>query len=195
RERSPGFAALTQPQPLRAAEIQALLDPDTLLLAYALGEERSYLWAVAPDRIESFELPGRARIEELARRLNGELSRFDADRFDVENRRREAADAEALGRLLLGPVASQLGRRRLVVVPDGALEYIPFAALPEPGGDPAPAVPLIERHEVVDLPSASALAVLRRALAPRPPAAKRLALFADPVFDPRDPRVAARGQT
>ena len=97
RERSPGFAALTQPQPLRAAEIQALLDPDTLLLTYALGEERSYLWAVTPDRIESFELPGRARIEELARRVNEELSRFD-----VDDRQREAADAAALGRLLLG---------------------------------------------------------------------------------------------
>ncbi len=195
RERSPGFAALTQPQPLRAAEIQALLDPDTLLLAYALGQERSYLWAVAPDRIESFELPGRASIEELARRVNTELSRFETDGFDIESRRREAADAAALGRLLLGPAADRLGRRRLAVVADGALEYIPFAALPEPGGDPAQAVPLIERHEVVDLPSASALAVLRRTLARRPPAAKRLALFADPVFDSRDPRVVAHGQT
>jgi CHAT domain-containing protein/tetratricopeptide (TPR) repeat protein len=192
RERSPGFAALTQPQPLRAAEIQALLDPDTLLLAYALGEERSYLWAVAPDRIESFELPGRSRLEELARRLNGELSRVDADRFDVVSRRREAADAAALGRLLLGPVAGRLDRRRLAVVPDGALQYIPFGALSLPAGGEAGPQPLIERHEIVDLPSASALAVQRRVQARRPPAAKRLAVLADPVFDPRDPRVASR---
>jgi CHAT domain-containing protein/tetratricopeptide (TPR) repeat protein len=197
RERSPGFAALTQPQPLRAAEIQALLDPDTLLLAYALGEERSYLWAVAPDRIESFELPGRARIEELARRMNEGLSRFD-----IENRRREAKDAAALGRLLLGPVAGRLGRQRLVVVPDGALQYIPFGALPLPAGEAsgedARPVLLLERHEVVDLPSASALAVQRRVLAKRarrPSAAKQLAVLADPVFDRQDPRVASRGPT
>lgn len=194
RERNPGFAALTQPQPLRAAEIQALLDPDTLLLAYALGEKRSYLWAVAPDRIESFELPGRARIEELARRVNEEMSRFD-----IENRRREADNAAALGRLLLGPVAGQLSHQRLVVVPDGALQYIPFGALPLPAGkasgeDVRPVL-LFERHEVVDLPSASALAVQRRALARRPPAAKRLAVLADPVFDRQDPRVTARGLT
>jgi len=195
RERSPGFAALTQPQPLRAAEIQALLDPDTLLLAYALGEERSYLWAVTADRIESFELPGRARIEELARRVNEEMSRFD-----IENRRREAGNAAALGRLLLGPVAGRLGGQRLVIVPDGALQYIPFGALPLPAGkgsgEEAGPVLLLERHEVVDLPSASALAVQRRVLAERarrPPAAKRLAVLADPVFDRRDPRVAARG--
>ncbi len=192
RERSPGFAALTWPQPLRAAEIQALLDPNTILLSYALGKERSYLWAVTLDKVESFELPGRARIEELALRVNEELSHFD-----VENRHRETEDAMALGRLLLGPVAGRFDRQRLVVVPDGALQYIPFGALPLPAGkasgEDAKPVLLLERHEVVDLPSASALAVQRRVLARRPPAAKRLAVLADPVFDSQDPRVAPRG--
>jgi CHAT domain-containing protein/tetratricopeptide (TPR) repeat protein len=190
RERSPGFAALTQPQPLSAADVQALLDPETLLLSYSLGEERSYLWAVTPDRIESFELPGRARVEELALRVHEELSRFD-----VEGRRREAEDAAALGRLLLGPVAGRLAGRRLVVVPDGALQYVPFGALPAPGGREGTPAPLIEGHEIADLPSASALAVQRRLLARRPPAAKRLAVIADPVFDLRDPRLATRGST
>lgn len=188
RERSPGYTALTQPQPLSAAGIQALLDPDTLLLSYSLGKERSYLWAVSPDRIESFELPGRARVEDLARKVHEELSRFD-----VEDRRREAADAGALGRLLLGPVAGRLRGKRLVVVPDGALEYVPFGALPSPEDPEAAPAPLIERHEVADLPSATALAMQRRLLARRPPAAKRLAVIADPVFDLQDPRLAPRG--
>ena len=187
RERSPGFAALTQPRPLSAAGIQALLEPDTLLLSYSLGEERSYLWAVTSSRIESFELPGRARVETLARKVHEELSRFD-----VESRRQETEDAAALGRLLLGPVAGRLAGKRLVVVPDGALEYVPFGALPSPE---ALSAPLIEGHEIADLPSASALAVQRRLLERRPPAAKRLAVIADPVFDLRDPRLAARGVT
>jgi CHAT domain-containing protein len=51
---------------------------------------------------------------------------------------------------------------------------------------------VLARPEVVALPSASALAVQRRLLAGRPPAAKRLAVLADPVFDPRDPRVTGR---
>ncbi|HEY3570736.1 MAG TPA: CHAT domain-containing tetratricopeptide repeat protein [Thermoanaerobaculia bacterium] len=188
RERSPGFAALTQPQPLSAADIQALLDSETLLLSYSLGEERSYLWAVTSSRIESFELPGRARVEALARKVHEEMSRFD-----VEDRRQEGEDAASLGRLLLGPVAGRLAGKRLVVVPDGALEYVPFGALPSPE-DPE-AAPLIEGHEIADLPSASALAVQRRLLERRPPAAKRIAVIADPVFDPRDPRLAARGVT
>jgi CHAT domain-containing protein/predicted negative regulator of RcsB-dependent stress response len=187
RERSPGFAALTQPQPLSAADVQALLDPETLLLSYSLGEERSYLWAVTLNRVDSFELPGRARVEALARKLHEELSRFD-----VEGRRRETEDAAALGRLLLGPVAGRLPGKRLVVVPDGALEYVPFGALPSPD---ATSAPLIEGHEIADLPSASALAVQRRLLERRQPAAKRLAVIADPVFDLRDPRLAVRGVT
>ncbi len=190
RAASPGYAALTQPQALSAAALQGLLDPGTLLLAYSLGEARSYLWAVTPETVESFELPGRAAIEGLARRVHEEMSRFD-----VAARGRETADASALGRLLLGPVAGRLGRlgsQRLVVVPDGALHYVPFGALLLPTGDAGALEPVLVHHEVVDLPSASALAVQRRLLAGRPPAAKRLAVLADPVFDPRDPRVVGR---
>jgi CHAT domain-containing protein len=181
RERNPGYASLIEPRPLGTAEIQALLDPDTLLLSYTLGKERSYLWVVTPGAVASFELPGRAEIEPLARRLHQELSAFD-----VEARRREVLDAAALGRLLLGPVADRLGRQRLVVVADGALQYVPFAVLIPPGGA---ADPLLVRHEIVALPSASALAVQRSVLARRPRAPKRLAVLADPIFDARDPRV------
>ncbi|HEV2855068.1 MAG TPA: CHAT domain-containing tetratricopeptide repeat protein [Thermoanaerobaculia bacterium] len=183
RERSPGYADLIQPRPLSASGIQNLLDGDTLLLSYALGEPRSFLWAVTSKGVASFELPGRALLEEAARRFHQDLSAFDP-----ADRPREAKDAAALASLLLGPVAGRLNHQRLVVVPDGALAYVPFGALPLPGGEPG--VPLLARHEVVHLPSASALAVQRRLLARRLPAPKLLAVLADPVFDPRDPRVS-----
>ena len=51
--------------------------------------------------------------------------------------------------------------------------------------------PLIADHEIVNLPSASTLAVLRREQSSRPSAAKQVAVLADPVFDPKDPRVKA----
>jgi tetratricopeptide (TPR) repeat protein len=178
RERHPGYAALTLPQPLSPPEIQGLLDPETLLLVYALGEPRSVLWAVTVKSIELFEIPGRAAVDGLARRVHRDLSVFDP-----AGRGRPAGDAEALGRMVLGPVAARLDRQRLVVVPDGALEYIPFGALVVPEGNRAPA-PLLERHEIAALPSASALAAQRRNLAQRPPAPKRLAILADPAFDP-----------
>jgi hypothetical protein len=68
RATSPHYAALTQPRPLNAKEIQQLLDPDTLLLEYSLGSERSYLWAVTPDSLTSYTLPKRDEIERLASR-------------------------------------------------------------------------------------------------------------------------------
>lgn len=179
REGNPAYAALTRPEPLGVPGIQALLDPETLMLSYSLGEERSFLWAVTAESLASFELPGRAILEEEARRFHEDLSGFDP-----AARGREAEGAADLGRLLLGPVTDRLGTKRLVVVPDGALEYVPFGALAAP-------VPILQNHEIVVLPSASALAVQRRILARRPASTRPLAVLADPVFDPRDPRVAA----
>jgi CHAT domain-containing protein len=89
--------------------------------------------------------------------------------------------------MLLGPVAAALGRKRLIIVGDGALQYIPFGALPAPrtiGGTH----PLIVDHEIVTLPSASVLHVLRRELGDRSPAPKAVAVLADPVFSTDDPR-------
>jgi CHAT domain-containing protein len=56
---------------------------------------------------------------------------------------------------------------------------------------------LIAAHEIVYLPSASVLALLRREAAARTPAPKTLAVLADPVFSDQDERVSrlsAEGQ-
>jgi CHAT domain-containing protein len=80
-----------------------------------------------------------------------------------------------------------------VIVANGALQTIPFAALPDP--DPAARGELLGgRHEIVYLPSASVLAELRRhGSRPLPPGP--IAVLADPVVSRDDPRLpaAARG--
>src|SRR5262245_29029991 len=140
---SPRYAALTQPAPLGLAEIQsAVTDDETLLLEYSLGEDRSYLWAVTANSFSSYELPPRAVIETAARRCYELLTaRNRFVKFETVDERRERvqqADAEypnaaaALSQMLLGPVVAQLGRKRLLVVPDGALELLPFAVLTVP---------------------------------------------------------------
>ena len=206
RATSPRYAALTQPRPLTAREIQEqVLDKETLLLEYALGDERSFLWAVTPTSIRSYTLPKRDEINKAARgvyELLTERNRLEDDGKPVDEatRRRRIAEADArlapelasLSRMLLGPVAAQLGNKRLVIVTQGALQYVPFSLLPEPLSRRAAAAsssPLIVQHEIVSLPSASTLAVLRRDLANRRPAAKTLAVFADPVFEKDDERV------
>jgi len=216
RASSPRYAALTQPQPLSVREIQQqVLDEDTLLLEYALGEERSFLWAVTPASITSFELPRRAEIETAARRVYELMAaRNKRVKFEtIEEKRARVAQADAeypaaaavLSQMLLGPVAAQLGTRRLLIVNDGALQYVPFGALPKPVDSGQWTVdsekkerncslstdhcPLILEHEIVSLPSASVLVVLRRELTGRQPAAKAVAVLADPVFEPDDERV------
>jgi len=199
KNNSPRYAALTQPAPLGLSEIQtAVTDDETLLLEYSLGEERSYLWAVTKNSFSSYELPSRAVIEAAARRCYELLTaRNQYVKFETADEKRERvrkADVEypnaaaALSDMLLGPVAAQLGRKRLLVVPDGALEYLPFAALTVPGARQF--VPLMVQYEVTSIPSASTLAVLRQELKGRTPAEKVVAVFADPVFDKSDERVS-----
>ncbi|HEV7517284.1 MAG TPA: CHAT domain-containing tetratricopeptide repeat protein [Thermoanaerobaculia bacterium] len=192
RRHDPRYAALSQPQPVGLAGIAGLLDPGTLLLEYSLGEERSYLWAVSAEGLQSFVLPPQRAIEDLARQVYEELRTVEAG---IRRRPGTAAD---LSRVLLGPVWGRAARlRRLVVVPDGALHALPFGALPvpEPGeGWQAPGGlrPLLDHLEVVDVPSATTLAVQRQRLQGRPPAAKWAAVLADPVFTAADPRLAGR---
>ncbi|MFY9608364.1 MAG: CHAT domain-containing tetratricopeptide repeat protein [Blastocatellia bacterium] len=232
RQSSPRYAALTQPEPLSLKEIQSqVLDSDTLLLEYALGDEQSYLWAVTPTSVTAYELPKRAEIETAARRVYdlltarnqrkaGEVS--EERRARVAQAEKELPEASArLSKILLDPVAAQLGAKRLLIVADGALQYIPFAALPilvlsgqpaavsnERSNATAPMAksngqkpenknwplttdhrPLIADHEIVLLPSASALAVLRRETANRRPAERAVAVLADPVFGKDDERL------
>src|ERR1051325_8026670 len=92
--------------------------------------------------------------------------------------------------MLLGPAASQLETKRLVVVADGALQYISFSALPDPAPGYDSTAPLMLRHEITCQPSASALAVLRDKINNRQPASNVLAVFADPVFEKDDPRLS-----
>jgi CHAT domain-containing protein/tetratricopeptide (TPR) repeat protein len=186
---SPGYAALTLADPLSTAEIQReLLDDDTLLLEYALGEKRSFVWAVTRDAVRSHELPASKTIEAVARRVHETFAQSHRRAFRGPA---EVAAAE-LSRMVLGPVADLLGDRRLVVVAEGALLYVPPGALPHPARG-AGGPPLIDSREVVQLPSASSLAMLRRDLAGRRRAGKLVAVLSDPVFDARDPRVRRAG--
>ena len=204
RESSPRYAALVEPAPLSVAELQKrVLDQNTLLLEYALGEQKSFVWVVAADSVKSFELPGRAAIEQEAKRFyqlltergtavpNETLAQQQQRLAHVETDYPTAA--AKLSGMLLGPVAAELGQKRLLVVAEGVLQYVPFAALPSPGGNVDR--PLIVDHEIVNLPSASVLAVLREEFGNRKPASKTVAVLADPVFSADDARLAQATRT
>ena len=196
RKSSPQYAALTQPQPLGLKAIQQQLDPNTVLLEYSLGDARSYLWVVTPEALKTYELPKRAEIEKVAQQVSGSLAaRSDVKSLETPAQRKVRIAQEdtnfqqaanELSRMILAPAATQLRGRRLVIVADGALQLVPFAAL-----SAASRRPLILDHELVNLPSASAFAVQRQNLSNRQPAPKAVAVIADPVFSVNDPRFKA----
>jgi CHAT domain-containing protein len=201
RSRSPRYAALASPRPLGLEEVQArVLDGDTLLLEYALGDERSFLWAVSKTDRASFELPPRAEIEGLARRVYDRLTARLGARGDARESWRRVededsaywSDAARLSDMLLGKAAPRLRGKRILVVPDGSLQSLPFAALPEPGRSGTP-VPMVVEHEIVSLPSASVLDVMRAEAKERRLPQRTLAVLADPVFELDDPRLKGAG--
>ncbi|HLJ85650.1 MAG TPA: CHAT domain-containing protein [Candidatus Angelobacter sp.] len=189
--------ALAQAQPLSASEIQQLLDPETVLIEYSLGEEKSYVFAVTGDSIAAFTLPKRSEIELVARRVYDLVTGHNGRKKDETEQQREARFAQTdislarassdLSRMVLNPLASLLPGKKLLIVSDGALQYIPFAALPDPNH---PKQLLVASHEIVNLPSASLVAELRQQEANRARPPNEIAVLADPVFDSSDSRLS-----
>jgi CHAT domain-containing protein/tetratricopeptide (TPR) repeat protein len=192
RFRSRQYTSFAKSTHLNVEEIQReALDSNTLLLEYTLGEKRSFLWAVTRDTIAAYELPPNAEIEAGVRDLYAQLS--------AQSTLWTPKSVETLARLsgmLLEPVAALLENKRLVIVGDGFLQYIPFGVLPEPSALPhirktgkvSPEMSLITGHEIVNLPSASTLVMLRRDRCRRQRAPQACVIIADPVFNKTDLR-------
>ena len=192
RAASPKYANLTAPPRLTLSEIQdSVLDAGTTLVEYWLGEERSYVWVVCREGLTSVELPARRIIEAEARRLHeavklppGLPSRLSPGLpRAVSARRAESVMGTALARMVLAPVARDFGTERILIVADGALQFVPFAALPVNG------TPLVVSNEVVSAPSASTIAAVRRETDGRATAARSIVMLADPVFEDTDTRI------
>jgi len=185
---SPRYAALANPQPLTLREIQReVLDEGTLLLEYTLGETNSYLWVASPTMLHSFRLRPKREIEQASRAVYDLLARPNP--VGQPSHEEYGRKAGALSRLILEPAAEALGNRRLLIVAPDVLQYVPFAALPDPR---SMRDPMLTRHEIVSAPSASVVAVARREPSRRLAATGMVAVLADPVFDASDPRVRRR---
>jgi CHAT domain-containing protein len=193
RGTSPRYAQVVAPQALTLAQIQGdVLDAKTALVEFTVGSGRSFVWVVTNERLTVQQLPGRADIERLVRLSHAKLTErnrsLPGEAIQAQRKRVEHADREAwaltreLYDTLLRPVRDAIGARRLLIVPDGPLHLVPFSALTDG------TTSLAEQREVVLVPSATALATLRRA----PPHAKpagSIAILADPVFRADDARL------
>jgi CHAT domain-containing protein len=180
RTTNPAYANLQYPKPITLAQIQQQLDPDTLMLQYSLGEKESYLWVIGQSTLHTYILPKRSDIEKTANTLRKELTaQLAAPQSAID-----------LTQQILAPAAEQLTTKRLVIIPDGILHTIPFAALNTPNTKTYN--PLLTTHEITNLPSASTIAILRTTVAAKPRGPKQLAILADPIFRKDDPRLTGK---
>jgi CHAT domain-containing protein/tetratricopeptide (TPR) repeat protein len=200
RRMAPEYAALTS-RPLLVAEIQdSVLDDSSLFLEYTLGDTEAFVWAVSSSFARSYRLASPDEIRSLIARYRAAITARNqvipgesapAWRQRVDRARREVAALETdLGKLLLGPITTLLHGQRLLIVGRGALSGLPFASLILPG---QAGRRVIDHHEIVVLPSASVVAVLRELRGSRTAAPGEIVVVGDPVFDPSDPRVLRRG--
>jgi CHAT domain-containing protein len=180
RTKAPRVARLRAGSVLDLAAAHGALEPGTLLLSFAVGESHSFVFAAGAGS-DDFAVH---RIAAGRRELAGDV---DALRLAASRRslfRGWVAPAERLSRLLLSPVAARIARAdRLLVLPDGALHFLPFAALPLPGTGGRTL--LIEK---VPLHFAASATVFAELAARRRPGRKMNAVaFADPEYSGAEP--------
>jgi CHAT domain-containing protein len=213
RTASPKYAALTGGQPLALADVQQrVLDDNTVLLEYALGADNSYLFAVTKSGVSLYKLPRRAEVDKLATDFRAQLIPPKLQRrivgIDVAADQQRGlgvvqgpsedlppfvAASSALYKAVVEPAASVIADKRLLVVADGALNYIPFEALLKngDGADYASLNYLVKSNEIVYAPSASVIAAIRQSSSGA--TGKSMLLVADPVFSADDPRAKGNG--
>src|SRR6185369_3118370 len=180
--------------------LRDLFDPQTVVLEFLLGEEHSFAWRVSQDKVSSYILPGRKTISEMVGRwrllvvarkaIPGETDIAHKKRIAVSDRELPG-EARRLACTILRPLDGLEGKR-LIVISDGILDSLPFAALPLDGCSRADGPPLITRYEVVNLPSILALDGLRQRQKYLTDPAAGVAVVADPVFTGDDPRINSR---
>lgn len=190
----PNYAALSNPLPMTAKEIQSLLSDDEALLVFAVAPKGSYVVAITREGVDLKLVQGGA--ETLSQRVAAFRRGLDIGKADDASGKSGLFDlglAHELYRTLFGPIEAQVkDKRSLLVVPSGALTALPFHLLVTE--EPAKAIPdkfegyrdaawLLKRQAVSVLPSAASLKTLR-VIARKDPTTKPMTGFGDPLFNP-----------
>ena len=191
RRSSPKLAALQDPRTLDVRGIRETLDSGTVMLSYSVGEERTQLFAVTREalQVETLEIG--------EQKLRREIALFRARIRQARPRSSFGGGFATIGRrlyaTLIEPVSVLVERSdRLLIIPDGPLHLLPFAALirdVESGGpdDARDGQFLVEWKPIHSVLSATVYAELKRSRKHSGesfgfPAPLQLAAFGDPVY-------------
>jgi len=194
RRRNRRYADLKYPEPLNLEQARRTLDNQSLILAYSLGEQASFLFAVSHNgHLAATLKASAAEIRDGVEKMVAAIT--DRNNPSPDEYRRQAA---RLYQLLIRPAGKLLvGKRELIIVADGVLHRLPFEALlgspSAKAGAITPSDPrlwpyLVSQFAISYAPSVSAWARLqdyhREAGAPQ----KAFVAFADPNYNRQEQR-------
>ncbi len=163
---------------------------NAVVLEYALGKKHSYLWVIDQDHMVHYEISkSTAQLLRMHESFHKSLMANGPHAMEAPQQRqarekqasRYIRDKQELAEALLGPALGSMQGKTAIIVPDGFLQYVPFAAL----------LPS-DQSDLVILPSASTLKALREKSQARPPATAQIAIFSDPVFEKDDGRLTRK---
>lgn len=179
----PKLADARDESPMTATQVQSELAAGTAIIEYSLSREHAFAWVLTRDSIMGYEIAKPEDIRDTAVKLHALLSAGD----QRTSRREIEALIERLSGMILTPLAIPRVSR-LLIVPDGALFYVPFAAMTSRGAA------LVDKYEITIAPSASAASLMKKAALGRTHDGS-VAIFADPVFTADDARLGGKARS
>jgi len=185
RKSNPRFGNVQYPEPIRLSEIQSkLLDDQTAVIEYLLGEKRSIVWVITKSQVTTAVLPPRKEIEDAV----DAYRKLMTERASTLTLQRSLSEIKRAGQKLYRSVfqpieAAVASSRILFIVPDGKLDYLPFEALVS-----TRSTFLVEKFAIVYGPSASAVIAVQAMNQATTPPWKTLLAFGDPVTNGVDAR-------
>ena len=184
---SPRLASLQYPQPLDLAGIERALDPGTVLLSYSVGKNKTHLFVVQTSSGLLSKAPGLS-VFTFALGEKGLREKVETFRNLIDQRtgpdRELISQGKQLYESLVKPAEALIeGSRRVVILPDGPLHTLPFAALvrDERRGRPGYLVEWRPLHQVVSATVYAELQKTRREAHTQAPGSV-VAAFGDPVY-------------
>jgi CHAT domain-containing protein len=165
--------------PASVKDLQKRLEEsDETIIEFALGTDRSFAWTLSSRGIALDILPGSKEIETQVRDFIELLGAAPANMYLERDLASVKEHGKALFSTLLGPLSDKIAPgKKLIIVPDGILHYLPFESLLS--GDRY----LIEDHEISYVSSASMLALWQDSKDGTEDAARmELLALGDPIF-------------
>jgi CHAT domain-containing protein len=161
RRANPLYARVESPPLIKPASIAPeLLDADTAFIEFVLCENKSFAWVIQHDQLHAVTLPAGPEIEAAVAAYRNEFSGKINSLTALQAISKQKAQGQQLYQKLFQPLEPYLTTaRKLIIVPDGALAYLPFETLVS--GAKGGTNYLLERFAISYAPSASALAALR----------------------------------